>query len=121
LTVVTPGVNTVPLAIEVVTVAVPQLSVAVIVGHEAIALHCVLVEYKTIGAGILVRTGAWASVTVKVNDAVDTLPLKSVAVQVTVCVPTLNTDPLWAEAVKFAEQLSNAAGVDQVTTAEHEP
>jgi hypothetical protein len=58
-------------------------------------------------------------VTVKVSEAVRTLPLASVAVQVTVWVPTANTDPLGADDVSVAEQLSNAAGAAQLTLAEH--
>ena len=44
MTVVVPGVNTDPLATEVVTAAEPQLSTAVIPVQDAIALHCIAVE-----------------------------------------------------------------------------
>jgi hypothetical protein len=71
--------------------------------------------------GILEITGDSVSATVNVNEAMVEFPLGSTAVQTTVWVPTVNVEPLVALEVMVTVQLSNAAGVAQVTTAEQDP
>jgi hypothetical protein len=117
-TVVVPTLNVLPDAGEETTVAL-QLSVAVVVNVTA-ALQFPVVAVCVIADGQLI-TGAWLSVTVTVNEQVDVLPLPSVAVLVTVCVPTVNELPeAGLETVDDTEQLSVAVEV-KVTTAEQRP
>ena len=56
-----------------------------------------------------VATGATESLTVTLNEQVSALPEASVAIQVTVVVPTGNTEPeAGLQVIEVAEQLSVA-------------
>jgi hypothetical protein len=68
-----------------------------------------------------VVTGGCVSLTVTVNEQLDELPDGSVAVHVTVVVPTANVDPLaGTHTVVTGAQLSVTVGAN-VTTAPHTP
>ena len=67
-------------------------------------------------------TGFSSSTTVTVNDSSWVLPAASVAVYVTVVVPTGNALPEAMSGLnELKEQLSLAEGADHVTTAPHSP
>src|SRR5690606_2323125 len=68
-----------------------------------------------------VIVGSSVSTTVTLNEHVAVLPAPSVAVYVTVVVPTRNTSPLLCELDNNTEQLSDAVGAVHSTTASHEP
>ena len=63
-------------------------------------------------------TGFSPSVTVTSNEQLTELPAASVAVEVTVVVPTAKNEPLAGEETTFAEQLSVAV-TEKFTTAPH--
>ena len=63
-------------------------------------------------------TGFSPSVTVTLNEQVEVLPAASVAVEVTVVVPTVKNEPLAGDETTFAEQLSVAV-TEKLTTAPH--
>ena len=67
-----------------------------------------------------VIVGAWLSFTVTVNEQVETLPAGSVAVEVTVVVPTGKIEPEAGVEETVAEQLSDAVTA-KVTTAPQFP
>jgi hypothetical protein len=71
-----------------------QLSLAVGAVHVATAEHSPDVLFKLIIAGQLLMTGSSVSVTTTLNEHVAISPFTSVAVYVTVVVPTGNTSPL---------------------------
>ena len=67
-------------------------------------------------------TGALPSLTVTVKVQALVLPLVSVAVQVIVVAPLLNTEPLGgSQTIEASPQLSLALGAVQVTAAVHKP
>ena len=118
-TVVVPTGNVLPEAgLVVMVTAPPQLSVAV--GANVTALPQVpVVDVVVILEGQVI-TGACVSFTVTVKVQVDVLPWASVAVAVTVVVPTGKNDPLVGDVVTVTPgQLSVAVIVGKVTTAPH--
>ena len=89
-TVVEPGLNTLPEAGLYVTVA-EQLSVTV-AAKVATLLHSFWAICRVIVPGQVI-TGGWLSTTVTVKEQVAVCPLPSVAVAVTVVDPAANTLP----------------------------
>lgn len=121
-TVVVPTGNVAPVAGTQVTGPVPgQLSVAAGVEKATTAEHWPAV-FGTLTFAGQANVGACVSLTVTVNEHEPVFEEASLAVQVTVVVPTGKLDP---EGGKHATvdpgQLSEAAGVAKFTTAEHCP
>jgi hypothetical protein len=97
------------------------LSLAVGAVQAAVAEQVPAAAGRVIAAGTLEIEGAWTSFTVTVKDAVELFP-PSVAVKVTVVVPTGKKEPLGMSGVTVAlAQASVAVGEVQETTAPHEP
>jgi len=85
------------------------------------AVHVPAAATAAIGPGH-VATGASVSCTVTVNEQLLELPDESVAVQLTVVVPTANVEPLkGAHTTVVPGQLSDVVGAGYVTAAEHWP
>jgi len=98
--------------LAVVPVIVPE-QLSCIVGGVTVT------EQEPLTVGREVTTGAELSATVTVNEQLEVFPDASVAVYVTVVVPTLNVDPeAWLEDKITPGQLSDPVGSTQLTTAE---
>ena len=118
-TVVAPRAKLLPLAGEQVTLAVPQLSVAVTLKVTSLAHEPPLV--LTLALPAQVSAGASVSVTVMVNEQVFVLPWPSSAKQFTVVAPRAKGLPLAGAQVTLAvPQLSLAVTV-KVTLLAQEP
>jgi hypothetical protein len=92
--------------------------------HETNAPHTPGLLLTEILAGHEVKTGAWLSFTVTVNEHVLVFPPASVAVNETFVTPIGNVDPLGSPAVcvtMVPAQLSLTTGASQVTMAPHVP
>jgi hypothetical protein len=117
-TVVVPIGKAVPEGGEQVTVVAEQLSFAVGVGYVTTTQHCPISASAATFAGHAI-VGSSMSSTVTVKAQVDALPFASVAVHVTVVVPTGNGAPDGGlHATVAPGQLSLTDGVN-VATAEH--
>ena len=111
-----------PLLWVEVNVATPQLSLAEGAGQLTTAEQLpASLDWLTLD-GIPEITGASSSVTVTAKLAEVELPAASMAVYVTVVVPTAKASPIWWVDVKLSTpQLSLAVGAVQLTTALHAP
>lgn len=124
LTVVVPTEKLDPEAGVQVTVGVPQLSVADGFVKVTVAEHCPVAAGWVMLEGQAPRTGFWLSVTVTVKvQGADILLEASVAVQLTVVVPTEKLDPEAGVQVTTnpVGQLSVAVGLVKVTVAAQLP
>ena len=98
-TVVVPTGNKLPLAGVLVTVFVPQLSVAVTL-KVTLLPHAPLAAFTVMFAGVLI-TGNWLSTTVTVKLHTLELPSASTTLKVFNVVPTGNDAPLARPASRF--------------------
>jgi hypothetical protein len=119
-TVVAPTGKVEPEAGEQTTEAAPeQLSEADGVSYSTKASHCPVGASASTFAGHAI-TGPVVSETVTVKEQEPVLEAASVAVQVTVVVPTSKVEPeAGLHTTEGVPQLSEAEGVANVTTAEH--
>jgi hypothetical protein len=119
-TVVTPTGNVDPEAGEQATAASPvHESVAVGVANSTAASHCPVGASASTLAGQAIA-GPVVSATVTAKEQEAELSAVSVAVQVTVVVPSAKVDPdAGTQTTEAVPQLSAAEGVVKVTTAEH--
>ena len=105
-----------------VKLVTPQLSVAVGATQVTTDSHTPAVFDTEISAGHELITGSSVSVTTTSKLHVTLFPAASVAVYVTVVVPTGNTSPLLCVLVKLVTpQLSDAVGATHVVAAPHTP
>lgn len=111
-----------PLVLVLLNDAMAQLSEAVGDVQVATAPHVPAVAVNVWLEGIPEITGMMLSVTVTVNDSSAVLPDPSVAVYVTVVVPTGKDEPETAVGISEETlQLSEAVGAVHVTVAAHVP
>jgi hypothetical protein len=101
-----------------------QLSLATGAAQLTTAPHTPGLLFTEIFIGHEVNTGNWLSVTVTTNEQVAVFPPASVAVKVTLVMPTGKTDPLGKPAVweiTVPGQLSVATGATHDTVVPHAP
>ena len=100
-----------PLLFVDVKLVTPQLSDAEGAIQVTAAPHCSASLLTVMLAGISAMAGAWLSVMITSNEALTVLPAASVAVYVTVVVPTAKVSPLLCVEVNVdTPQLSLAVG-----------
>ena len=116
-TVVVPTGKVSPEAASPTIESIPQLSAAVGAVQFTTALQFPASLVWVMSVGMSEITGASSSVSVTVKLEVVVLPAMSVAVNVTVVMPTANVSPLEWVLVNAAEQLSLAVGSVHVTAA----
>ena len=120
-TVVVPTAKASPLLCVDVSVA-EQLSEAVGAVQETMASHSPASLDTAMSAGVSAMAGSSSSVTVTVKEADVLLPAASVAVYVTVVLPTAKEAPLlWLDVNVVTPQLSAAVGAVQETRAAQSP
>ena len=110
-----PTAKLLPLIGEQATIAVPQLSVAVgskvtVARQESGAVETILLDGQEMAGGMVSRT-------VTVKEQVLVFPAASVAVQVTVLVPTAKLLPLIGEQTTTGVSQLSAAVAENVTVA----
>jgi heme A synthase len=121
-TVVVPTANVAPGACVEVNEATSQLSEDVGASHVTTAEQLPASAVWVMSAGVPAIAGFSSSVTVMVKLVEESLPWMSVAVYVTVVVPTANVSPGACDEVNEAtSQLSEDVGASHVTTAEQLP